>query len=196
MTSSSPPDPFDRLATWLEEAKEGEINDPGAFYIASVGQGGQPSVRTVLLKALNADGLVFYTNLRSRKGQELLTHPKAAALFHWKSLERQVRVEGPVTQVSDAEADAYFARRPRGSQIGAHASKQSQPLASDQQLLDRLDALNVRYADQQIPRPDHWSGLRLIPNRFEFWQAGAHRLHRREVLSRTEAGWTDLRLFP
>ena len=196
MTSYPHDHPFTRLADWLSEAETGELNDPNAVYIASVGADGQPSLRTVLLKGLDSRGLVFYTNFNSRKGQELQAHRQAAALFHWKSLERQVRAEGTVEQVSDAEADTYFASRRRGSQIGAHASLQSQPLAERALLEARLAEAEDRYAGQDVPRPAHWSGFRLVPHRFEFWHAGDHRLHEREVLTRAQSGWTAERLYP
>ena len=189
-------DPFNRLADWLREAEAGELNEPTALYLASVGPDGQPSVRTVLLKGLDEHGLVIYTNTTSRKGVELQKNPKAAALFHWKSLERQVRVEGTVERVLDADADAYFASRPRGSQIGAHASLQSQPMADVTLLQERIAEVEARYAGQDIPRPAHWTGFRIVPHSFEFWQAGAFRLHEREVLTRKGAGWVSQRLFP
>ena len=188
--------PYDLLATWIEEAKAGEINDPNALYLATVDAEGQPSLRTVLLKGLDARGPAFYTNLTSRKGQELLGQRKIAILFHWKSLERQVRIEGSVEQIADEEADAYFATRPRMSQIGAHASLQSQPLPHQGALQDRIAEVEAQYADQPVPRPDHWSGFRLIPNRFEFWWAGEFRLHEREVLTPEGSGWVGQRLFP
>ena len=150
-----------------------------------------------MLKGLDARGPVFYTNFTSRKGRELLGQGKAAILFHWKSLERQVRIEGSVEQVSDAEADAYFASRHRISQIGAHASQQSQPLDAHQTLHDRVKELEAYYEGQDIPRPDHWSGFRLIADRFEFWQAGEYRLHEREVLTPIQGGgWTGQLLYP
>lgn len=188
--------PYDLLATWLDEAKAGELNDPNALYLATVDGEGQPSLRTVLLKGLDTRGPVFYTNFTSRKGQELLGQRKAAILFHWKSLERQVRIEGSVEQVSDAEADAYFATRARMSQIGAHASLQSQPLPNPTALQDRIAEMEAKYADQDVPRPAHWSGFRLIPSRFEFWWAGEFRLHEREILTPEGSGWVGQRFFP
>ena len=188
--------PYDMLATWMEEASAGELNDPNAIYLATVDAEGQPSLRTVLLKGLDERGPVFYTNLASRKGQELLGQGKAAILFHWKALGRQVRMEGKVKQVSDGEADAYFATRPRMSQIGAHASAQSQPLPHETALQDRIMEAEARYANQAIPRPEHWSGFRLVPHRFEFWRAKEFRLHEREVLTPQGSGWVGQRLFP
>ncbi len=188
--------PFDLLADWLAEAEASEVNDPNAVYLATVDAEGQPSVRTVLLKGLEAPRLKFYTNTLSRKGQDMAGQRRVALLFHWKSLRRQVRVEGQVETVSDADADAYFATRPRNSQIGAHASLQSRPLDSRQTLEDRVRALDQQYADQEVPRPPHWSGYGLKPQRFEFWQEGAFRLHDREVLTPTATGWTGQRLYP
>ena len=164
--------------------------------MASVGADGQPSLRTVLLKGLDTRGLVFYTNFTSRKGQEIQAHPKIAMLFHWKSLERQVRAEGSVEQVSDAEADAYFASRHRGSQIGAHASLQSQPMENRDDLRSRIAEVEAQYEGQDVPRPAHWSGFRLIPQRFEFWQAGEFRLHEREILTKAGAGWVGEAQYP
>ena len=193
----APAEPFDRLATWLKDAEAGELNDPNALYLATVDGEGRPSLRTVLLKGLDARGPVFYTNYTSRKGQELLGQGKAAILFHWKSLERQVRIEGAVEQVSDAEADAYFASRHRTSQIGAHASLQSQPIDAYTTLQDRVAALEAEYEGVEVPRPAHWSGFRLIADRFEFWHAGDYRLHEREVLTPIEGGgWQGQLLYP
>ena len=190
-------DPFDRLAAWLKEAEARELNDPNALYLATVDGAGQPSLRTVLLKGLDERGPVFYTNFTSRKGQELLSTRKAAILFHWKSLERQVRIEGEVEQVSDTEADAYFASRHRGSQIGAHASLQSQPIDTYATLHARVTALEKEYEGLDVPRPAHWSGFRLIAARFEFWQAGDDRLHAREVLTpAATGGWQGQLLYP
>ena len=189
-------EPFDRLATWLKEAEAGELNDPNALYLATVDGDGRPSLRTVLLKGLDDRGPVFYTNFTSRKGQELLGQGKAAILFHWKSLERQVRIEGVVEQVSYAEADAYFASRHRTSQIGAHASLQSQPIDAYTTLQERVAALEAEFEGRDIPRPAHWSGFRLIADRFEFWHAGEYRLHEREVLTRSDRGWTGQLLYP
>ncbi len=188
--------PFDLLADWLAEAEASEVNDPNAVYLATVDADGQPSVRTVLLKGLEAPRLKFYTNTLSRKGRNMAGQSRVALLFHWKSLRRQVRVEGQVARVSDAEADAYFATRPRTSQIGAHASLQSQPLDRRQTLENRVRDLEQQYAGQEVPRPPHWSGYGLRPQQFEFWREGAFRLHDREVLTPTAAGWAGQRLFP
>lgn len=189
-------EPFDRLAAWLKDAQAGELNDPNAVYLATVDAQGRPSVRTVLLKGLDTRGAVIYTNLTSRKGRELLGQKTAAMLFHWKSLERQVRIEGSIEQVADAEADAYFASRARGSQIGAHASLQSQSIDTYDTLRQRVSEMEAKYAGQDVPRPAHWSGLRLIPDRFEFWQAGEFRLHEREILTPKGTGWVGELLYP
>lgn len=192
------PDPFELFIHWLEAAKVEEINDPNAMALATVDANGLPDVRMVLLNGLSRDGFVFFTNTHSAKGQELAAHPGAALLFHWKSLRRQVRVRGPVVPVSDAEADAYFASRPRGSQIGAHASAQSQPLSSRRQLVDRVDELEGEFAGGDVPRPVHWSGYRIEPLQIEFWQNGEFRLHDRVAYTRDDPGgpWASRRLYP
>ena len=188
--------PFDLLATWLKDAEAGEMNDPNAVYVATVDAKGQPSVRTVLLKGLDARGPVFYTNTTSRKGQDMAVNDQVALLFHWKSLDRQVRVEGRVEAVREQEADAYFASRRRGSQIGAHASLQSQPLDSRETLEARVSQMEAQFEGQEVPRPPHWSGYRVKAHRFEFWQAGEFRLHDREILTRTDQGWRGQRQYP
>lgn len=191
--------PFELFSEWLEEAKEKELNDPNALALATSGADGQPSVRMVLLKDHDEAGFVFYTNLESNKGRALAENPKAAMLFHWKSLRRQVRIEGAVDPVSAEEADAYFASRPRGSQIGAWASEQSRPLEGRFKLEKQVAAYTAKFGVSTIPRPDHWSGFRLVPNRIEFWKDGAFRLHDRHVFTResvTETSWTVQRLYP
>lgn len=192
-----PADPFSAFAIWLAEAERTEVNDANAMALATVDADGLPDVRTVLLKGLDPRGFVFYTNFESRKGQELSEQPKAALCFHWKSLHRQVRARGPVEKVSDAEADAYYATRPRVSRLGAWASQQSRPLDSRQTLEERVAEMEARFPDDAIPRPPYWSGFRIVPSEFEFWQDGAFRLHDRYRLVRGEGdGWVPTRLYP
>lgn len=189
-------DPIARFSAWMAEAEASEPNDPNAMALATVDARGQPSVRMVLLKGVGADGFVFYTNQESRKADDLRSVPRAALLFHWKSLRRQVRVEGAVSTVTEAEADAYFASRGRTSQLGAWASDQSRALDKRATLEARLTEVTARFEGQDVPRPPHWSGYRVAPERIEFWQDGAHRLHDREVYERDGTGWRIGRLFP
>ncbi|MCP1337462.1 pyridoxamine 5'-phosphate oxidase [Futiania mangrovi] len=191
-------DPFRLFEEWFEEARSAEPADPNAMSLATVGPGGMPNVRMVLLKEASPAGFVFYTNLDSEKGEELAATPKAALCFHWKSLLRQVRVQGPVVPVSAEEADAYYASRDRGSRIGAWASKQSRPLESRFALQAEVAKTAARYAVGEIPRPPFWSGFRVVPTRIEFWKNGAFRLHDRLVFRRPDAAspWTAVRLYP
>jgi pyridoxamine 5'-phosphate oxidase len=191
-------DPFRQFGEWFREAEATVPEDPNAMVLSTVGPEGRPSSRVVLLKGFDAEGFVFYGNLESRKFRELRAHPWAALNFHWKPLGRQVRIEGKVTQVADQEADAYFATRPRGSQIGAWASRQSEPLPSRATLEAAVKDVEARYSGSEIPRPSFWSGFRLEPDRIEFWKAGEFRLHDREVFRRTSKSgpWTVERLYP
>ncbi len=198
--SERPTDPFGIFAAWLAEAEASEVNDPNAMALSTVGTDGMPSCRMVLLKGYDEKGFVFYTNYESRKGRQLLATPKAALLFHWKSLRRQVRIEGEVAPVSDAEADEYFGSRAKQSQIGAWASQQSRPLEGRFELEKRVAKYAAKYAVTKVPRPAYWSGFRLTPRLIEFWQDGAFRLHDRLVYSRAESdtgdAWTTERLYP
>jgi pyridoxamine 5'-phosphate oxidase len=190
-------EPFRLFAAWLEDATKSEPNDPNGLALATVDETGMPDVRMVLLKGFDEAGFVFYTNFESAKGREILSSMKAAMCFHWKSLRRQVRVRGPVEVVSDAEADAYFKTRPRGSRIGAWASKQSRPLESRFALEKAVAEYTARHAIGEIPRPEYWSGFRLVPQQIEFWHDRPFRLHDRVVFSRTDGGgWEKTRLYP
>lgn len=190
MTLPLPADALAAFDAWFREAQAAEPRVPEAMQLATVSSTGRPALRTVLLKDVSADGFVFYTNLHSRKGRHLADDPHAALLFHWKSLERQAIAEGAVVPVTDAEADAYFASRPRGSQLGAWASDQSAPLASREVLTDRLAEITTRFEGQDVPRPPHWSGFRVVPNRLELWQGREDRLHERRVWEIVDGGWT------
>ena len=196
MNPAAPTDPHKLFDEWLAEARLGEPNDPEAMTLATADAQGRPSARMVLLKVQDERGFVFYTNSRSRKGAELADNPQAALLFHWKSLRRQVRVEGPVETVADAEADAYFATRARESQLGAWASDQSQPMASRATFEERYQAMASRYEGREVPRPPHWWGYRVVPSRIEFWTDRAFRLHERRLFVRTGHGWTESLLYP
>ncbi|MGB6117893.1 MAG: pyridoxamine 5'-phosphate oxidase [Mesorhizobium sp.] len=189
-------EPFALFAQWLEDATKSEPNDPNALALATVDADGLPDVRMVLLKGFDEQGFVFYTNFESAKGREILGSMKAAMCFHWKSLRRQVRVRGPVEIVTDAEADAYYATRPRGSRIGAWASKQSRPLESRFALEKAVAEYTARHAIGEIPRPAHWSGFRIVPTQIEFWHDRPFRLHDRVVFTRDGDGWGKTRLYP
>ena len=191
-------DPLTLFGEWYEEAAKNEPNDPSAMSVATVGPDGTPSLRMVLLKGYDAEGFVFYTNTESRKGLHLRAQPKAALLFHWKSLRRQVRLEGPVSPTTPEEADAYFATRARGSQIGAWASDQSRPLESRFALEKAVAAVTARYPIGDNPRPAYWSGFRLTPLEMEFWHDRPFRLHERVQFRREApaAAWCKQRLYP
>jgi pyridoxamine 5'-phosphate oxidase len=189
-------DPDALFERWLAEAEQSEPNDPNAMCLATVGAGGQPSARMVLLKGHDARGFVFYTNLEGRKAGELAGQPQAALLFHWKSLRRQVRVEGPVSHVTEAEADEYFATRGRDSRIGAWASDQSRPLDARATFEARFEAMKARFEGQDVPRPPHWSGFRVRAELIEFWEDRPSRLHHRLLFTRAGEGWTEGLLYP
>jgi pyridoxamine 5'-phosphate oxidase len=189
-------DPFALFDAWFAEAKAVEPNDPEAMALATTTPDGHPSVRMVLLKGHGPEGFDFYTNRDSRKGAELSANPRAALLFHWKSLRRQVRIEGPVDVLPDAESDLYFATRGRDSQIGAWASDQSRPLASRDEFEQRCEEIRRRYDGQDVPRPPRWGGFRVTPDTIEFWSDRAHRLHERRLFTRTAGGWTEGLLYP
>ena len=190
-------DPHQLFDTWFAEAKAAEPNDADAMTLATATPDGRPSARMVLLKGHDKRGFVFYTNSQSRKGDELAAHPRAALLFHWKSLRRQVRIEGAVSPVSDAEADAYFASRSRDSQLGAWASDQSRPLANRDLFEARFDATKADHEGRDVPRPPHWWGYRLVPERIEYWTDRPHRLHERRLFTlRPDGSWTEGLLYP
>ena len=196
MTEQTESDPFAWFQRWMTEAEISEPSDPNAMTVVTVGAGGQPSARTILLKGVDSRGFVFYTNTVSRKGHELADNPLISLLFYWKSLERQIRIEGSAESVTAAEADAYYATRPRISRLGAWASDQSRPLETRAELERRLAHFDEKYPGDIIPRPPHWSGYRVLPSRFEFWQNMDFRLHDRTIFDRAASGWTRGKFFP
>lgn len=189
-------DPLALFDEWFAEARTSEINDPEAMALATADASGQPSVRMVLLKGHGPDGFVFYTNEQSAKGEDLAANSRAALLFHWKSLRRQVRVEGPVEGVPDARADAYFASRARDSQLGAWASDQSRPLDRREMFEQRFEEAMQRFEGEEVPRPPHWRGYRVVPERIEFWLDRPYRLHERRLFTRDDGGWREGLLYP
>lgn len=196
MSIEAKDDPVNLFHDWLEEARAQEVNDPAAMCLATVDPDGRPSARMVLLKGADENGFVFFTNFESRKGTELLTSPHAALCFHWKSLRRQVRVEGAVEPVTDEEADAYFSSRPRQSQIGAWASAQSRPMESRYVMEKNIARYVAKFAIGAVPRPPQWSGFRVLPDAIEFWKDGAFRIHDRLLYRRIDDQWQTERLFP
>lgn len=190
--------PLEIFAAWFAKARESEPNDPEAVAVATATADGAPSVRMVLMKHFDEQGFVFYTNGHSRKGREIAANPQAAMLFHWKSLRRQVRIEGLVSEVEPEMADAYFASRSRDSQIGAHASEQSQPMASRAEFVGRIAKVTAKHLVGTVPRPPHWTGFRLAPKRIEFWMDRPFRLHERRVFTHNPVGngWTSELLYP
>jgi len=189
-------DPFQLFDEWFAEARATEPNDPGAMALATADAAGDPSVRMVLLKGHGPEGFVFYTNDESEKGRQLKENPRAALLFHWKSLRRQVRIEGAVERVSDEQAGAYFASRSRDSQLGAWASDQSRPLESRDVFEARYEEMKRRFDGQDVPRPPHWGGYRVVPQRIEFWSDRPHRLHERRLFTREGRAWREGLLYP
>ncbi len=188
--------PFTLLETWFEEAASTETVNFDAAQLATVDDTGMPNIRTVLVRERGKDGFVFYTNLNSKKGQELVANKKAALLFYWKSLSRQIRIRGTVSQVSDPEADAYFSTRPQMSCIGAHVSRQSEPLADRSHLEKMITRFKEYNIGKTITRPAHWSGFRIMPLEIEFWEEGEHRLHDRLLFEKKSTGWYRTLLYP
>lgn len=189
--------PFSQFFEWLDAAKaRKDILEPTAMSLATCSADGQPSVRIVLLKAHDERGFVFYTNYNSHKSRDLMENPKAALCFHWMPMMRQVRIEGSVERVSDAEADTYFASRPRDSQLGAWASKQSEPLEYTGALVKGIAEYTAKFIGRDVPRPPHWGGWRIVPHTIEFWQQGNFRLHERELYTREGSGWKMVKLYP
>jgi pyridoxamine 5'-phosphate oxidase len=189
-------DPFQLFDEWFTEARSAEINDPEAMALATADAAGQPAVRMVLLKGHGPEGFVFYTNEQSAKGEQLAENPRAALLFHWKSLRRQVRIEGTVKRVPNTDADAYFATRARDSQLGAWASDQSRPLDSRETFEERFEQVKRQFEGRDVPRPPHWGGYRVVPERIEFWTDRPYRLHERRLFTRDGDRWNEGLLYP
>jgi pyridoxamine 5'-phosphate oxidase len=196
MTFLDATDPIALFGAWFDETNDSEVKLPEAMSLSTIDPDGTVASRMVLLKDFDAAGFVFYTNFESRKGRALVKNPVAALCFHWDHIHRQVRIEGHAEIVSDAEADAYFASRPRGAQIGAWASKQSDRIAAPGELEQRIAAFTEKFADQPVPRPPHWSGFRIVPKKIEFWQGRVDRLHDRLVFATHAGGWTSERIYP
>ena len=194
----TPENPFVLFNEWLNSAVTSELNDPSAMSLASVDAQGMPNVRIVLMRRFDERGFCFFTNFESQKGEELLASKKAAAVFHWKSLRKQIRIRGEVEPVRDAEADDYFNSRPRGSQIASTASQQSRPMPERKEFEDAMKALEEKYEGQDVPRPDHWSGFRIMPLSIEFWDDGEFRTHDRLRFDRAKLSddWETVRLYP
>jgi pyridoxamine 5'-phosphate oxidase len=192
----NPENPVDKFNMWFQEAAAKEINDPNAMALATVDTLGRPSVRMVLLKGITNGRFVFFTNLNSRKGQDLQQNPHVSLCFYWKSLRRQIRIEGLSRQVSDEEADHYFSSRPVGSQIGAWASRQSQPLSSRSELEEELAKYALKFGDDPVPRPPYWTGFEVDPSYIEFWQEQPFRLHERIAYIRQDHNWKQMYLYP
>jgi pyridoxamine 5'-phosphate oxidase len=196
LESEAAADPLDQFARWFHEARAGDVLEPNAMILATVSPRGRPDARTVLLKDVSVGGFVFYTNYESRKGKDLAACPQVALVFLWTSMERQVRIEGRADRVPAAESDEYFASRPRGSQLGAWASAQSEPVQSREAMEQHLAEVEARFSDQPVPRPAHWGGYRVIPEVVEFWQGRPNRLHDRLRYLRKSDRWTRQRLQP
>lgn len=194
--TSPPQDPIELFNDWFQKAGDAELNDPNAMSLATVNNQGKPSVRIVLLKGISDGNFIFYTNTDSRKGLDLKSNPYAALCFHWKSVHFQIRIEGLVEQVSDSEADAYFSTRAVGSQIGAWASRQSHLLEDRSLLEEALATYSLKFGDDNVPRPPHWSGYRVIPQEIEFWEEQPFRLHNRLVYTRDGTSWSTKKLYP
>jgi pyridoxamine 5'-phosphate oxidase len=188
--------PVDQFKRWFKEAESTGVNEPNTMTLATVDSLGQPTIRVVLLKEITSEGLIFYSNFQSRKGREIAQHPLAALNFYWQPMERQVRFDGTVTKIPDSKSDEYFATRPRGSQLSAWVSAQSDTIPSRQFLEEQLEVYQIRFRDQEIPRPPHWGGYLLTPAEVEFWQGGPNRLHDRIQYSANQHIWTRCRLAP